>query len=386
VLFRSADVLIWLVDGRQGLTSEDEHLARILRPMCDCIFLTANKTEGLNADIILSDFYRLGFSGPFAISAKRGAGIHQLMDEVIKQLPVESEDEDQTKHGLRITVLGRPNVGKSTLTNRILGEERMLTFNKPGTTRDSIAIPFEHDGTPYTLIDTAGIRRRSKINDVIEKFSVVKALQAIDNTQIVILVLDAHEAITEQDASLLGLIVDSGKALIIAINKWDGLELSHKNRIKAQLDRKLGFIDYACIHFISALHGSGVGKLFVSINKISQSISIAPAASKITAILQQATQAHSPPVVHGRRIKLRYAHIGGHDPIRIIVHGNQTDRVPESYKRYLSKQMRKQLKLIGTPVLIDFKQGDNPYKDRKNILTNRQIEKRRRLMRHVRKR
>jgi len=381
-----ADVLIWLVDGREGLTSEDEHLARILRPMCDHIFLTANKTEGLDADIILSDFYRLGFSGPFAISAKRGTGIRQLMDEVIKQLPVESEDEDQTKHGLRITVLGRPNVGKSTLTNRILGEERMLTFNQPGTTRDSIAIPFERDGTPYTLIDTAGIRRRSKISDTIEKFSVIKALQAIDNTQIVILVLDAHEAITEQDASLLGLIVDSGKALIIAINKWDGLELSHKNRIKAQLDRKLGFIDYACIHFISALHGSGVGKLFVSINKISKSISIAPTASKITAILQQATQAHSPPVVHGRRIKLRYAHIGGHDPIRIIVHGNQTDRVPESYKRYLSKQMRKQLKLIGTPVLIDFKQGDNPYKDRKNILTNRQIEKRRRLMRHVRKR
>ena len=380
-----ADALIWLLDGREGLTSEDEHLAKILRPMCDRIFLTANKTEGLNADIVLSDFYRLGFGDPFAISAKRGAGVRQLMDEVIKQLPVETEDEDQTEHGLRITVLGRPNVGKSTLTNRILGEERMLTFNQPGTTRDSIAIPFERDGIPYTLIDTAGIRRRSKINDVIEKFSVVKALQAIDNTQIVILVLDAHEAITEQDATLLGLIVNSGKALIIAINKWDGLELSHKNRIRAQLDRKLGFIDYACIHFISALHGSGVGKLFVSINKISKSISIEPAASKITAILQQATQAHSPPVVHGRRIKLRYAHIGGHDPIRVIVHGNQTDRVPESYRRYLSKQMRKQLKLVGTPVLIDFKQGDNPYKDRKNVLTNRQIEKRRRLMRHVRK-
>jgi GTP-binding protein len=356
-----------------------------LRPICDRIFLTANKTEGLNADIVLSDFYRLGFGDPFAISAKRGAGVRQLMDEVIKQLPVETEDEDQTEHGLRITVLGRPNVGKSTLTNRILGEERMLTFNQPGTTRDSIAIPFERDGTPYILIDTAGIRRRSKINDTIEKFSVVKALQAIDNTQIVILVLDAHEAITEQDATLLGLIVNSGKALIIAINKWDGLELSHKNRIKAQLDRKLGFIDYACIHFISALHGSGVGKLFVSINKISKSISIEPAASKITAILQQATQAHSPPVVHGRRIKLRYAHIGGHDPIRIIVHGNQTDRVPASYRRYLSKLMRKELKLVGTPVLIEFKQGDNPYKDRKNVLTNRQIEKRRRLMRHVRK-
>jgi len=380
-----ADVLIWLVDGRDGLTSEDEHLARVLRQMCERIFLTANKTEGLDADIVLSDLYRIGFGDPFAISAKRGAGVHKLMDELIKQLPVETEADDQTEHGLRITVLGRPNVGKSTLTNRILGEERMLTFNQPGTTRDSIAIPFERDGTSYTLIDTAGIRRRSKINNAVEKFSVVKSLQAIDSTQIVVLVLDAHEAITEQDASLLGLIADSGKALIIAVNKWDRLELSHKNRIKAQLDRKLGFVDYACIHFISALHGSGVGKLFVSINKISKSISIVPAASKVTAILQQATQAHSPPVVHGRRIKLRYAHIGGHDPIRIIVHGNQTDRVPASYKRYLSRQMRKQLKLVGTPVLIDFKQGDNPYKDRKNILTNRQIEKRRRLMRHVKK-
>jgi len=380
-----ADALIWLVDGRDGLTSEDEHLAEVLRPMCDRIFLTANKTEGLDADIVLADFYRIGFGDPFAISAKRGTGVHKLMDEVIKQLPVETEDENQTEHGLRITVLGRPNVGKSTLTNRILGEERMLTFNQPGTTRDSIAIPFERDGTPYTLIDTAGIRRRSKINDAIEKFSVVKSLQAIDSTQIVVLVLDAHEAITEQDASLLGLIVDSGKALIIAVNKWDGLEASERNRIKAQLDRKLGFIDYACIHFISALHGSGVGKLFVSINKISKSISIEPAASKITAILQQAVQAHSPPLVHGRRIKLRYAHIGGRDPIRIIVHGNQTDRVPQSYRRYLSNLMRKELKLVGTPVLIDFKQGDNPYKDRKNILTNRQIEKRRRLMRHVKK-
>ncbi len=378
-----ADVLIWLVDGRDGLTSEDEHLAEVLRPICDPIFLAVNKTEGLNSAIILSDFYRLGFRDPFAISAKRGTGIHQLMDEVIKQLPAESEDEDQIKHGLRITLLGRPNVGKSTLTNRIIGEERMLTFNQPGTTRDSIAIPFEREGIPYTLIDTAGIRRRSKINNVIEKLSVVKSLQAIDNTQIIILVLDSHEAITEQDASLLGLIVDSGKALIITVNKWDGLETSERARIKAQLNRKLGFIDYACIHFISALHGSGVGKLFVSIDKISKSISIEPTASTVTAILQRAVQAHSPPLVHGRRIKLRYAHIGGRDPIRIIVHGNQTDCVPESYKRYLSNLMRKELKLVGTPILIGFKQGDNPYKNKKNILTNRQIKKRRRLMRHV---
>ena len=380
-----ADVLIWLVDGREGLTAEDEHLAEILRPMCDHIFLSANKTEGLDTDIVLSDFHRFGFNEPSAISAKRGDGVSHLMDEVIKQLPIESDNEGLLEHGLRITVLGRPNVGKSTLTNRILGEERMLIFDQPGTTRDSIAIPFERDGKPYTLIDTAGIRRRSKINDAIEKFSVVKSLQAIDSTQIVVLVLDAHEAVTEQDATLLGLIVDSGKALIIAVNKWDGLEISERTRIKAQLDRKLGFIDYACVHFISALHGSGVGKLFVSINKISKSISIDPSASKVTAILQEATQAHSPPLVRGRRIKLRYAHIGGHDPIRIIVHGNQTDRVPESYKRYLANQMRKQLKLVGAPVLIEFKQGENPYKNKKNILSNRQIEKRRRLMRHVKK-
>ena len=380
-----ADVLIWLVDGREGLTAEDEHLAEILRPMCDHIFLSANKTEGLDTDIVLSDFHRFGFNEPSAISAKRGDGVSHLMDEVIKQLPIESDNEGLLEHGLRITVLGRPNVGKSTLTNRILGEERMLTFDQPGTTRDSIAIPFERDGIPYTLIDTAGIRRRSKINDAIEKFSVVKSLQAIDSTQIVVLVLDAHEAVTEQDATLLGLIADSGKALIIAVNKWDGLEISERTRIKAQLDRKLGFIDYACVHFISALHGSGVGKLFVSINKISKSISIDPSASKVTAILQEATQAHSPPLVRGRRIKLRYAHIGGHDPIRIIVHGNQTDRVPESYKRYLANQMRKQLKLVGAPVLIEFKQGENPYKNKKNILSNRQIEKRRRLMRHVKK-
>ena len=380
-----ADVLIWLVDGREGLTAEDEHLAKILRPMCDHIFLSANKTEGLNSDIVLSDFHRFGFNEPSAISAKRGDGISHLMDEVIKQLPIESDNEGLLEHGLRITVLGRPNVGKSTLTNRILGEERMLTFDQPGTTRDSIAIPFERDGIPYTLIDTAGIRRRSKINDAIEKFSVIKSLQAIDSTQIVVLVLDAHEAVTEQDATLLGLIADSGKALIIAVNKWDGLEISERTRIKAQLDRKLGFIDYACVHFISALHGSGVGKLFVSINKISKSISIDPSASKVTAILQEATQAHSPPLVRGRRIKLRYAHIGGHDPIRIIVHGNQTDRVPESYKRYLANQMRKQLKLVGAPVLIEFKQGENPYKNKKNILSNRQIGKRRRLMRHVKK-
>ncbi len=380
-----ADVLIWLVDGRYSLTSEDEHLAKVLRPMCEHIFLTANKIEGLNMDIVLSDLYRLGFDNLYAISAKRGNGVSHLMDEVIQHLPAKSEDKIQIEHGLRIAVLGRPNVGKSTLTNRILGEERVLTFNQPGTTRDSIAIPFERNGKPYTLIDTAGIRRRSKIIDTIEKFSILKSLQAIDSTQIVVLVLDAQEAITEQDATLLGLIADSGKALIIAVNKWDGLGVSHKDIIKAQLDRKLGFLDYACIHFISALHGSGVGKLFVSVNKISKSLSIKPAASKLTTILQQAIEAHPPPMVRGRRIKLRYAHLGGHDPIRIIVHGNQTERVPESFRRYLANQMRKQLKLVGTPVLIEFKQGENPYKNRKNVLTNRQIEKRRRLMRHVKK-
>ncbi|MGH8458632.1 MAG: ribosome biogenesis GTPase Der, partial [Nevskiales bacterium] len=265
---READAVVWVVDGRAGLTMQDENLAALLRTHCKRIFLAVNKTEGVDAALALVDFHALGCRGPFAISAQRGSGITALMDAVFAVLSAADGAVVETATGIRITVLGRPNVGKSTLVNRMLGEERMITYNKPGTTRDSVAIPFERDGKHYTLIDTAGIRRRARITDNIENISVVKALQAIDDAEIVILIVDAQDDVTEQDASLLGLAVENGRALIIAVNKWDGLSREKRNRIRAQVERRFQFADYAIIHYISALHGSGVGKLFGSIDRI----------------------------------------------------------------------------------------------------------------------
>lgn len=378
-----SDILIWLLNGRDGPTIEDEYLAKMLRPLCNKILLAVNKTEGLDVNIVLSDFYQFGFTGPYAISAKRGSGINQLMSIAIGKVPVTVSGDNQSQHSARVAIIGRPNVGKSTLINRIIGEKRMIISDQPGTTRDSITIPFEYEGSTYALIDTAGIRKRSKVLNTVEKFSVMKSLRAIDEAQIIILVLEAQQAITEQDATLLGLIVNSAKAVVIAVNKWDGLESSERASIKMQLDRKMGFIDYACIHFISALHGSGISSLLRSIKKISKSMTTEMTTSQVTSILQQAVVSHAPPVVRGRRIKLRYAHVGGHDPIRIIVHGNQTDQVPQSYRRYLANQMRKQLRLIGMPVLIDFKKSSNPYQGRKNILTKSPFNKRKRLINYA---
>ena len=267
----------------------------------------------------------------------------------------------------------------------MIGEERVLTFDHPGTTRDSIRIPFQKNGKDYVLIDTAGVRRKSKVHDVVEKFSVLKSFDAIEAAKIIILVIDASEGVTEQDSTLLGMIEDSGKSVIIAVNKWDGMESSEKERVKAQLSRKFSFIDYAQCHYISALHGTGVGNLFSSINKINKSLQINMSTSDMTDILQNAVSSHPPQMVRGHRIKLRYAHLGGTDPIRIIIHGNQTESVPDSYKRYLAKVFRKQLKLVGTAVLIEFKHGENPFKGKKNILTDRQINKRKRLMKFVKK-
>ncbi len=385
---READAVIWLVDGRDGLTVTDETLVTQLRPLCEHLYLAVNKTEGLDADIITAEFHALGAGRPYAISAQRGSGVAALLKDIISALPQPTERYYVPDHGLRITVIGRPNVGKSTLVNRILGEKRMLIFDQPGTTRDSIAVPFERNGKSYTLIDTAGVRRRARVTDMIEKISVIKTLQAIDNTEIVILVIDAQDSVTEQDANLLGLVVESGKALIIAVNKWDGLESSQRARIRAQFDRKLSFIDYACVHYISALHGSGVGKMFESIDKIGKSIAVKISASELTALLYQSVESHPPPMISGRRIKLRYAHLGGHNPLRIIIHGNQTEHVPQTYRRYLSNKLRKLLKLTGAPILIEFKRGANPYKDgpnqgRRNKLMRNQTQKRRRSVRQV---
>ncbi len=380
-----ADAVLWLVDGRSGLTIADEILANQLRPICPRLFLVVNKTEGLETAVICADFHALGVGQPLAISAERGDGVSELVDEILTDLPASGSDPESVEDGLRIGIIGRPNVGKSTLVNSMVGEERMLTFDQPGTTRDSVSIKFERRGCQYVIIDTAGVRRRSRITDLIEKYSVIKTLKAVEMAQIVVLLIDAHDGLCDQDLHLAGIAADSGKSLIIAANKWDGLDNDQKNMIRSQLDRKLDFVNYACIHHISALHGTGVGGLFELINKIGKSQSIHIKSSMATDILHKIVQAHEPPLIRGRRIKLRYAHIGGHDPLRIIVHGNQTEHVPDNYRRYLSNQIRLRLQLPGTPVMIEFKHGDNPYKGRKNVLNKRQLEKRKRLMRHVKK-
>ncbi|MAS82005.1 MAG: ribosome biogenesis GTPase Der [Legionellales bacterium] len=381
-----ASVLIWIVDGRDGLTAVDEILSAEFRKLNKQIFLAVNKIEGHRRDIVISDFYRLGIKSIWPISSKRGDGIVHLLDAISEIIPNSVHEEDERSEAIAISFLGRPNVGKSTLVNQIIGEERVLTFNHPGTTRDSIKIPFQKNRKDYILIDTAGVRRKSKVHDMVEKFSILKSFEAIEAANIIILVVDASEGITDQDTTLLGMIEDSGKSLIIAVNKWDGVEDSDKERVKVLLSRKFSFIDYAQYHFTSALHGSGVGNIFKTINKIEKSLNINISTSEMTDILEDAVSKHPPHMVKGRRIKIRYAHLGGTDPIRVIIHGNQTDKVPDAYRRYLASVFRKRLKLIGTNVLVDFKQSDNPFKGKINILTSRQINKRKRLMKFVKKR
>jgi GTP-binding protein len=328
---------------------------------------------------------RLGVAEIKTISAAHQLGVREMIDGVLAPFPVDEHDADDENGGIRIAVVGRPNVGKSTLVNRILGEERVVAFDQPGTTRDSIFIPFIRDDEPYTLIDTAGVRRRSRVTEAIEKFSIIKTLQAITAAHVVILVLDAQKEISEQDARLLGMVLESGRALVIAINKWDGMAGDERERIRSELDRKFSFISFAQCHYISALHGSGVGDLFGSIRSAYESSMRNLSTPNLTRLLQAAVEQHAPPLVRGRRIKLRYAHQGGNNPPLIVIHGNQVSNVPADYSRYLENYFRKHLQLEGTPVRIEFKSGDNPFKGRKNVLTKRQVDKRKRLKRFVKR-
>ncbi|MFO1435567.1 MAG: ribosome biogenesis GTPase Der [Gammaproteobacteria bacterium] len=380
-----ADAVIFVVDGKDGLTAQDETIAEELRKLGRPVHLAVNKTESLNDEIALGEFHVLGFGNPTAISSAHKHGLDELMQKVLADLPHVEEAPANKKHP-RIAVLGRPNVGKSTLVNRMIGEERMLTFDMPGTTRDAVAIDFERDGKPYTLIDTAGVRRRARVDEGIEKFSVLKALQAIDDANVVIVVIDAREGVTDQDASLVGQVLKAGRALVIAVNKWDGMSVEQREQVRAGVDRRLDFIDFARIHYISALHGSGVGDMFQSIDRAYRSAFIEPPTSQLTQILENLLQAHQPPLVGGRRIKLRYAHLGGQNPPRIVIHGNQTESVPGAYKRYLDKGFREALKIEGTPLRVEFRTGENPFKQRRQQLTPRQVHSRRRLMRFAKKR
>lgn len=380
-----ADIVLFMTDARAGLTGIDQEIAHRLRTTGKTIHVVVNKIDGLNADVVIADFHALGLGEPFGVSAAHGRGVTALINQVLEDMPEgdERERELQQYKGIRIAMVGRPNVGKSTLVNRILGEERVVTYDLPGTTRDSIYLPFERDEQDYVLIDTAGVRRRRKINEAIEKFSVIKTLQAIEDAHVVLLMLDASEGITDQDASLLGFVLDVGRALVIAVNKWDGLESGQRDKIKRELDIKLPFINFAKIHFISALHGSGVGDLFGSINVAYRSAMAKFPTPRLTRLLEDLVTANPPPLVKGRRIKLRYAHQGGQNPPIIVIHGNQVESVPGAYKRYLMNAFSKHLKLKGTPLRIEFRAGKNPYEGRKNKLTARQQQKRKRLMQHV---
>lgn len=382
-----ANVIFFVVDGKEGLTLNDQKVAEKLRYSLKPVFLVVNKTEGLDEEIAKVDFYQLGFERVSAIASAHNRGIRKLLSMALAAFEPDLQplEMPEISDAIKIAVVGRPNVGKSTLINRILGEERVLVFDEPGTTRDSIFIPFDRQNKSYILIDTAGVRRRTRIQEEVEKFSVIKTLQSIEAAQVVIFVMDARESISEQDLRLLDFVIEAGKALVIAINKWDNLPLEEKIHIKSEMDRRLQFVSFARIHFISALHGTGVGDLFPSILEAYQSATQKISTPVLSRLLQQAVTQHQPPLVQGRRIKLRYAHAGGYNPPIIVIHGNQTESLPLEYLRYLVNFFRKRLKLTGTPVRIELKSGENPFRGKKNPLTPRQRAKKQRLMKHVKK-
>jgi len=381
-----ADIICFMVDARSGAIPGDATIANQLRSYDEKkIYLVANKIDGVDVDVALADFYSFGLGEPIPVAASQSRGINNLMETILSDYEADTEDEEDVSRGIKIAAVGRPNVGKSTLVNRMLGEERVVVYDMPGTTRDSIYIPYERHGKDYTLIDTAGVRRRGKVNETVEKFSVIKALQAIQDAHVVILVLDAREGIVDQDLHLLGFVLESGRALVIAVNKWDGMDHNEKNAVKRELQRRLNFINFAKIHFISALHGTAVGDLYGSVEKAHKSAQVQMTTNDLTRILEGAVDSHAPPLSKGRRIKLRYAHQGGSHPPTVVIHGNQTDYVPDSYKRYLESTFREALRLEGTPIRVEFKTGGNPYAGRRNILTPRQLAKKRRMMEHIKK-
>lgn len=383
IALREADVILLLVDARDGLNVGDEAIAQRLRRTGKPVVLAANKIDQASLAAATADFHAIGLGEPHPISASHAQGIGSLLDTVEALLPKQDAPAAEDEGGIRIAIVGRPNVGKSTLVNRLLGEERVVVFDAPGTTRDSIEIAFERHGRRYTLIDTAGIRRRGRIAETVEKFSVIKAMQAIEKAHVVIYLVDAREGVTDQDANLLGMVLEIGRGLIVGLNKWDGMTPDQKEETRRQLDLKLQFIDFAEKYFISALHGTGVGHLFDAVVEVHGSTMTQMGTSHLTRLLQSAVAAHQPPLVRGRRIKLKYAHQGGTNPPTIVIHGNQIDEIPGSYKRYLINYFREALAISGTPIKLEFRTGDNPFKGKRNVLTERQVRRRRRLIRHV---
>ncbi len=378
-----ADAVVLLVDAKDGLTNEDRDVADRVRKSGKPVVVAVNKAEGQAPQDAVAEFYELGLGDPIAISATRGDRVAELTVAVFEHCVPGAAQPDIAApvepNGTRIVVVGRPNVGKSTLINRYLGEERLVTQDKAGTTRDSISIPFSMDGRDFVLVDTAGIRRRQKVTEKLEKFSVVKALQAVEDADAVIVLLDARDGVTVQDVSLIGLMLDRGRALTLAINKWDGLTDRQRHDVREELDRKLPFLDFADTHFISALHGSNIFDALKSAARAAQAAVRDLPTPRLNEILQTAIAAHPPPLVRRRRLKLSYAHQGGKRPPLIVVHGNQTSHVAGSYRRYLVKCFRKAFRLAGTPIRLELRTSDNPFAGRRNKLTPRQLRKQKRI-------
>lgn len=359
-----ADALVFLLDGRSGLTPGDEEVADLLRRTGRNVHLVVNKAEGMNRAVVGAEFHRLGLGAPMVISAAHGDGVREMLEEVLADFPLEDDRLSNEAPGPKVAIVGRPNVGKSTLVNSLLGEERVIAFDHPGTTRDAISIPFEREGRHYTLIDTAGLRRKGKVFETIEKFSVVKTLQAIEQANVVVLMLDASQDISDQDAHIAGFALETGRALVIAVNKWDKADEYRRERIKEDVARKLNFLGFAQVHWISALHRQGINALLRSVDAAYKAAMAKLATPLLTRVLQEAVARQAPPRHGIFRPKMRYAHQGGSNPPVIVVHGTALDHVPASYKRYLERTFLESFKLRGTPVRVEFRSGHNPFADK----------------------
>ena len=369
-----SDAIIFVVDGRTGITALDKEIANKLRKVARPVVVAVNKAEGMNQGIVIADFHELGLGEPYAISATHGEGVRGLIELVLEPFS-EPEDSDQENDVLRVAIVGRPNVGKSTMINAILGEERVIAYDQPGTTRDAIFVDFERDGKHYTLIDTAGLRRKGKVFETIEKFSVIKTLQSIEDAHVVILVLDARQDISDQDAHIAGFVVESGRALVVAVNKWDGLDSYVRDQIKGGLEAKLKFLDFANFHYVSALKGQGLGQVFHSVDAAYKAATANLSTPQLTRALIDAVAKQSPARSGIFRPKLRYAHQGGRNPPVIVIHGNALDKIQDSYRRYLEHVFREVFKLQGTPLRIQFNVSQNPFADRKPPEQNRRRPK-----------
>jgi GTP-binding protein len=363
-----ADAVLFVVDGRQGLTAHDQAIAAQLRKTGRPLWVVVNKAEGLSPATANADFHELGLGDPLAISAAHGDGVGELADIVLSQFPESvpaAEEQEEAERRVRFAVIGRPNAGKSTLVNSILGEERMVVYDQPGTTRDSIDVDFERPGRSYTLIDTAGMRRRGRVADVVEKFSVIKTLQAIDEANVAVLVVDAPERVTDQDAHIASAVVEAGRALVVAVNKWDAVRGEEREAVKRAVARVLNFVEFARVHYISALTGAGVPQLLQSVGDAYDAAMSRLSTPRLTRALADATTRQPPPRAGMWRPKMRYAHQGGINPPRIVIHGNSLERVSDSYRRYLERFFRDTFKLEGTPLRVEFRAGKNPYSRRR---------------------